>query len=464
VTIKTEKNTDLPVMSIGVKTSKVSAGNSTDPEDTLVMSKTTQSFNVKTQQGTDSSINAAKQLDNQASVQATTQALSTTAQTSSAAAVGAGLVMGPLLSILLGALFKFFQVMDNIGNLSMLNIQYGPLVLKVFDVIDSIQVSPDIDPFTWIKDTQANSRSLAKIFNKNMANASEEYEDGFILRTVPFGSVVYPLVFALFWILFKLKLFLQRKINVAKLNKLGKWSLKRLSWVAFTRTVKLFHDLKQFLFNLFVLDLSLAACFELCQSNVMAKMFTESLTSAAIFSMLMSALNLVLIIFEFYYTLTVNLAVKMTKEANNYLYVKAKIDTVEKLTKKMSLKNKDFTEVDKTKQDNKIEGFSAIKEEKSGLVEPTPMVRDHQEDILMSEDKIAEEEEEYVEEAQEKKTFKSMASFMKPSMARGETEGDVPEEIELELNVDSMKGRLEKLDDLEGNPKELNAEKLKEIS
>jgi hypothetical protein len=46
--------------------------------------------------------------------------------------------MGPLLSILLGALFKFFQVMDNIGNLSMLNIQYGPLVLKVFEVIDSI--------------------------------------------------------------------------------------------------------------------------------------------------------------------------------------------------------------------------------------------------------------------------------------------------------------------------------------
>ena len=47
-----------------VKTSKVSAGNSTDPSDTLIMSKTSQSFNVKEKQGTDSSINAAKNLDN----------------------------------------------------------------------------------------------------------------------------------------------------------------------------------------------------------------------------------------------------------------------------------------------------------------------------------------------------------------------------------------------------------------
>jgi hypothetical protein len=63
VTIKTKNNTDLPVMRIGVKTNKVALGNTTSPDDTLIMSKTSQSFNVKTQQGTQSSIDAAKVLD-----------------------------------------------------------------------------------------------------------------------------------------------------------------------------------------------------------------------------------------------------------------------------------------------------------------------------------------------------------------------------------------------------------------
>jgi hypothetical protein len=239
-----------------------------------------------------------------------------------------------------------------------------------------------------------------------MANASDNFEDGFILRTVPFGSVVYPLVFVLFWILFKLKLFLQRKINIAKLNKLGKWNCKRLSWVAFTKVVKLFHDLKQFLFNLFVLDLSLASCFELCQSRILAKMFTEDITTDAIFSMLLSAFNLILIIFEFYYTLTVNLGVKMTQEAKDYTFLKSKIILIEKLTKRLRDKNKRYRAVDETSQNNKLEevlGIKSIaqKEKEKALktAQNTPMAGNiikpnESQGILMSEIKIEGHQEE----------------------------------------------------------------------
>jgi hypothetical protein len=236
--------------------------------------------------------------------------------------------------------------MDNLGNLGMLNIEYGPLVLKVFDFIDKIQISPDLEPDQWIPFNKQNERSQIRIFNKNQAVATDSYEDGFILRTVPFGSVVYPITFVVFWILFKLKLYFANKIDLKALSKSPKGDYKRIGWLVFTRIVKMFYDMKQFLFNLFVLDLTLASCFELSQSTILTKMFTEKdLTSAATFSMLLSAICLILIIFEFYYTLTVNQGVKMTKEAKSYLYVKAKIDQVDKLKKRKSLKQSQFTGV-----------------------------------------------------------------------------------------------------------------------
>ena len=269
--------------------------------------------------------------------------------------------------------------MDNLGNLGMINIEYGPLVLKVFDFIDSIQISPDLEPDQWLTFNDKNDRSQIKIFNKNQAMATDEFEDGFLLRTVPFGSVVYPIIFAVFWILFRLKKYIVSRMNLRALSKLPRCHPKRVSWFIFTRVVKLFYDLKQFLFNLFVLDLGLAACFELCQSNILAKMFTEKdLSSGAIFSMLLSATCIVLIIFEFYYTLAVNQAVKMTKEADKYLFIKAKIEQVDKLNKKNPLKKSQFTELPETKLDNKEEV----------LVLPGEL---KEENILMSENAVLEE-------------------------------------------------------------------------
>ena len=66
--------------------------------------------------------------------------------------------------------------MDNIGNLQSINIGYGPLVTKVFKVIEDIQVSPDVESNTFM---QSKEKIRLRIFNKNLAKMNENLEDGY---------------------------------------------------------------------------------------------------------------------------------------------------------------------------------------------------------------------------------------------------------------------------------------------
>ena len=66
--------------------------------------------------------------------------------TSSIKAVSGGATGGALvLGLGLGLLFKFFQVMDNIGSLQNINIEYGAFINQIFDAIDDLQIAPEVD-------------------------------------------------------------------------------------------------------------------------------------------------------------------------------------------------------------------------------------------------------------------------------------------------------------------------------
>jgi ABC-type Fe3+ transport system permease subunit len=141
----------MPVITLTIKESQFYQDANDSSED-LIISKETHTFNDDTPepQNESSAATAAVLEKNKESVAAATATVSTSVQATSGAVVGAGFVFGPIFSVLLGALFKFFQVMDNIGNLALLNIKYGPLTTMIFDVIDSIQIAPDMDKDTWI--------------------------------------------------------------------------------------------------------------------------------------------------------------------------------------------------------------------------------------------------------------------------------------------------------------------------
>ena len=89
--------------------------------------------------------------------------------------------------------------MDNIGNLQLINIKYGPLTTIVFEFIDSIQIAPDLDENTWIGGTVDSY--FIRIFNKNQGKLTALYENkGYTLKTVPFGSFFYLFFILIFWI------------------------------------------------------------------------------------------------------------------------------------------------------------------------------------------------------------------------------------------------------------------------
>ena len=93
---------------------------------------------------------------------------------------------------------------------------------------------------------------------------------GYILKTNPFGSVFYLVFIALFWIGYWILVKNYKKLSRTKTkeqledyNLKSKKSWKRVKWLALVRIVKTVYDLKMFLFNLFVIDLSIASIYEL---------------------------------------------------------------------------------------------------------------------------------------------------------------------------------------------------------
>ena len=232
-----------------------------DPKETLVLSKQVQKFNYDEQQSQQSKEAVASLEKNQEAVDSSSATVQATTATATTAAIVGGFVLGPLFQILLGALFKFFQVMDNIGNLQSINVGYGPLVSKLFDILDMIQISPDVESDTFM---QAKERSLIKIFNKNFGKMSENFEDGFILMTVPLGTVLLLISFPLFNLVYHL-LYLpfHKRVFTTHNPKKRLALLKSLKFRLCNKGTKLLYDLHMFVFNLYVLDLAGGSLYEI---------------------------------------------------------------------------------------------------------------------------------------------------------------------------------------------------------
>jgi hypothetical protein len=187
--------------------------------------------------------------------------------------------------------------MDNIGNLQSINIGYGPLVSKVFDILDKIQVSPDVESDTFM---QAKERSLIKIFNQNLGKMSENFEDGFILMTTPLGTVMLLVSFSLFNSVYHFFYFpLHKRVFTTHNPYKRSILLKSFKFRLFNKTTKLLYDLHQFVFNLYVLDLAGGALYEIVQSNFLTKMFDSSISGADKMSCLLSGIVMSIIVYEF---------------------------------------------------------------------------------------------------------------------------------------------------------------------
>jgi hypothetical protein len=129
---------------------------------------------------------------------------------------------------------------------------------------------------------------------------------GYILKTNPFGSVFYLVFIALFWIGYWILVKNYKKLSRTKTkeqledyNLKSKKSWKRVKWLALVRIVKTVYDLKMFLFNLFVLDLTTASIYELSQTLILVKMFKAEGFSVGMLSHIASTCILIGIMFEF---------------------------------------------------------------------------------------------------------------------------------------------------------------------
>ena len=47
---------------------------------------------------------------------------------------------------MMGVLFKFFEVIGNLGNLKLLNVVYGEIITIIFELIDKISLTPELKP------------------------------------------------------------------------------------------------------------------------------------------------------------------------------------------------------------------------------------------------------------------------------------------------------------------------------
>ena len=101
------------------------------------------------------------------------------------------------------------------------------------------------------------------MFNKNYGKSTEAFEDGYIFKTVPLGSIAYPFSFALFWIVYYFYMKKHKEVFTEKDPKKRLKLLKARKFKYFNKLTKLIFDIKQFLFNLYVIDLTGACLYEI---------------------------------------------------------------------------------------------------------------------------------------------------------------------------------------------------------
>lgn len=98
-----------------------------------------------------------------------------------------GLFTGFLFPALLTLFLKFFQSMDYIANLGMLNIEYGAPVVLLFDFLGSINFLPDLNSNTFIK----NEELYLKNFFYTRGTVTEKMEGGFVLSTQVLNCILF---------------------------------------------------------------------------------------------------------------------------------------------------------------------------------------------------------------------------------------------------------------------------------
>ena len=60
-----------------------------------------------------------------------------------AGAAGAWAIFGPFVLPVRAVLYKFFLVINNIGNMRAINVEYGPFLQELMNYINSFQISPE---------------------------------------------------------------------------------------------------------------------------------------------------------------------------------------------------------------------------------------------------------------------------------------------------------------------------------
>lgn len=98
-----------------------------------------------------------------------------------------GIVAAVFFPSILALFLRFFQTMDNIANLGMLNVEYGSTVQLYFEFLENLNFLPDLSETFWISDSNLKN----KYFFSTKNIVEEEMEGGFMLATQPLGSLLF---------------------------------------------------------------------------------------------------------------------------------------------------------------------------------------------------------------------------------------------------------------------------------
>ena len=109
------------------------------------------------------------------------------AQGAGSVGLGLGFISAFIFPILLGFFLKFFQTLDNMANLGMLNINYGASVNLIFEFLGSLSFLPDLNGDEFIKDQEL----YLDYFFFSRGPVTEEMEGGFILVTQTLNCLLF---------------------------------------------------------------------------------------------------------------------------------------------------------------------------------------------------------------------------------------------------------------------------------
>ena len=91
--------------------------------------------------------------------------------------------------------------MDNIQNLELINVEYGPIVKVIFRWLNLILIKPDIDKDSLI---EGNEHEEIKRFTKRRGKLDKAFEEKMVLRTLPLGAILFVSTNFIFIILNKI--------------------------------------------------------------------------------------------------------------------------------------------------------------------------------------------------------------------------------------------------------------------